>query len=110
MRNTGVTLLSGKPQLPSHSSLGNMKNKCLFPLALTDVNPPERLSPLSAAAASGLAFSLRAFIPLPSCVAANRASLVSCRVVLSASRGAGVLLSRTDPAAGPGANGSHPVQ
>lgn len=35
---------------------------------------------------------------------------MSCRVLLSASRGEGVLLSRTDPAAGPGSDGSHPVQ
>lgn len=35
---------------------------------------------------------------------------MSCRVLLSASRGESVLLSRTDPAAGPRRDRSHPVQ
>lgn len=87
-----------------------MINIYIFPLALTDVNPLERLSPFNAAAASGLAFLHSSLLSSFSSVDADRASLLSCPVLLSASRGASVLLSQTDPAAGTGRNGSHPVQ
>lgn len=76
-----------------------MINVFNFSHALTDVNPPEGRSPSEAAAASGFAFlsySLYFLFP-PVQMQTVRHSL--CLVLLSASRGEGVLLSWTDSAA-----------